>query len=309
MELAIVVIVLWTFFPVEGFARGIPVDPDDNISNEVSTMNIQISEYPGGHMLFITPGEVLPNSSHRLPVKNVSTSENINNCLHRAFNKTITNLQKQLTEISLKVSVLESKLERKLMKDEKNSPNILFIPPKTPESQTTDGSALDHLPKEWDNFEWMTPLKVSTTLAPEPPLVNLISTIIPVSSTPSPTQQQIDLLNRAKRKSEKITEGVDKKPKVLSLCARIIPVDEKRHSSISSNRRSKRTRREVLNNYERNLLEPMRYTYLKELGIIHSDAIKSWLDDLNRQYGTENLSEIDNVSSDYLPNGKIQNER
>ncbi|XP_011311411.1 uncharacterized protein [Fopius arisanus] len=281
MELAIVVIVLWTFFPVEGFARGIPVDPDDNISNEVSTMNIQISEYPGGHMLFITPGEVLPNSSHRLPVKNVSTSENINNCLHRAFNKTITNLQKQLTEISLK----------------------------TPESQTTDRSALDHLPKEWDNFEWMTPLKVSTTLAPEPPLVNLISTIIPVSSTPSPTQQQIDLLNRAKRKSEKITEGVDKKPKVLSLCARIIPVDEKRHSSISSNRRSKRTRREVLNNYERNLLEPMRYTYLKELGIIHSDAIKSWLDDLNRQYGTENLSEIDNVSSDYLPNGKIQNER
>ncbi|XP_015111106.1 uncharacterized protein LOC107037210 isoform X2 [Diachasma alloeum] len=275
----------------------------------MTPVNIQITEYPGGHMLLITPEEVHTNVSKTPSVGRVpSSSENTDHCLQNTFNKTILGLQKQLNEISSKVSVLESKLERRLIHDVKNSPNVFFVPPTSPEPSLMGGSALEHLrdKKPADRVEWIIPLTESTTPAPEPPPKNLFSRIISQehAATSSIPQQQIDLLNRAKRRSEKRREALDKKPKVLSLCARIIPVDEKTQnmSSIPTIRRSKRNRRDAFSKdnslKEHSMMsEWLRAVYKpqEERKMVRNAALKAWLGNKLERDGLK----VDNVKLRY----------
>ncbi|XP_063977929.1 uncharacterized protein LOC135162910 [Diachasmimorpha longicaudata] len=265
MKLTIVLELWWVCSQIRGFVQGIPLDiviPEKNISDEISSMSIQITEYPGGHVLLITPEQLLTNVSTHPPTKTVpSSNENTDQHLQTVFNQTLLGLQKQLTDILSKVTVLESKLERKLIQDVKKSPNVFFVPPNRTESSPIGRSALEHLRDRItnDRVEWMIPPTEPIPPAPEPPSKHLFSRIIPHdhSTSSSVPEQQIDLLNRSKRRSERTRETPDKKSKVLSLCAQITPFDEKiqNSSAIASIRRSKRTRRDVLSNTDK-LKEP-----------------------------------------------------
>lgn len=232
---------LWCTISFHGtFQESLPdiSDPGnfDLNTTDGSTLNIQITEYPVGQILLISPEELSPTISN--------TSSADPECLETSLNRTLQNLEKQVLEISSKLQALESKLEKRLIHDVKNSPNVFFIPPKSPGPGETDRPALEPFRSgkpSSDRVQWIIPLSESTTSSPEPPPRNLFSKDVPQTSTVLP-QRQIDLLNRAKRKSDGNREG-QTKSKVLSLCARIIPVEK--GSGSSSLRRRKRTRRDV----------------------------------------------------------------